>query len=59
MKFMGMPMGMWVLFFGSFQTQLTAVLDYAPEVAGAITKQAKPKYREIIAGLPEFVTVLR
>ena len=54
MKYMGMPMGMWVLFSGSFQTQLTAVLDYAPEVAGAITKQAKPKYREIIAGLPEF-----
>ncbi len=52
MKYMGMPMGMWVLFSGSFQTQLTAVLDYAPEVAGAITKQAKPKYREIIAGLP-------
>ena len=54
MKYMGMPMGMWVLFSGSFQTQLTAVLDYAPEVAGTITKQAKPKYREIIAGLPEF-----
>ena len=54
MKYMGMPMGMWVLFSGSFQTQLTAVLDYAPEVAGAVTKQAKPKYREIIAGLPEF-----
>lgn len=54
MKYMGMPMGMWALFSGSFQTQLTAVLDYAPEVAGAVTKQAKPKYREIIAGLPEF-----
>ena len=24
MKYVGMPMGMWVLFAGSFQTQLTA-----------------------------------
>ncbi len=54
MKYMGMPMGMWALFSGSFQVQLTAVLGYAPEAAKAVTKQAKPKYREIIAGLPEF-----
>ena len=26
MKYAGMPMGMWVLFAGSFQKQLTAVL---------------------------------
>ena len=26
MKYMGMPMGMWALFAGSFQKQLTAVL---------------------------------
>ena len=28
MKYAGMPMGMWVLFAGSFQKQLTAVLGY-------------------------------
>ncbi len=28
MKYAGMPMGMWVLFSGSFQKQLTAVLGY-------------------------------
>ena len=28
MKYTGMPMGMWVLFAGSFQKQLTAVLGY-------------------------------
>ena len=54
MKYMGMPMGMWVLFAGSFQKQLTAVLGYDADAAKAITKKAKPKYRAIIAGLPEF-----
>ena len=28
MKYVGMPFGMWVLFAGSFQKQLTAVLGY-------------------------------
>ena len=28
MKYAGMPFGMWVLFAGSFQKQLTAVLGY-------------------------------
>ena len=28
MKYAGMPFGMWVLFAGSFQKQLTAVLSY-------------------------------
>lgn len=28
MKYMGMPMGMWVLFAGSFKKQLTAVFGY-------------------------------
>ena len=54
MKYMGMPMGMWALFAKSFRTQLTAVLGYTPEEAGRIAERAKPKYREIIAGLPEF-----
>ena len=49
MKYAGMPMGMWVLFSGSFQKQLTAVLGYDAATARAITKKAKPKYREIIS----------
>ena len=49
MKYIGMPMGMWVLFAGSFQKQLTAVLGYDANAAKAITKKAKPKYREIIS----------
>ena len=54
MKYAGMPFGMWVLFSGSFQKQLTAVLGYDAATARAITKKAKPQYRQIIAGLPEF-----
>ena len=54
MKYIGMPMGMWTLFAGSFQKQLTEVLGYDTDTAKAITKKAKPKYREIISGLPKF-----
>ena len=54
MKYIGMPMGMWVLFAGSFQKQLTAVFSYDADAAQAITKKAKPKYKAIIADLPEF-----
>lgn len=54
MKYMGMPLGMWALFFGSFQKQLTATFGYDVQTAKAITKHAKPKYQEIIRELPEF-----
>ena len=54
MKYVGMPMAMWALFAESFQKQLTAVLNYTPETAAEIMKKAKPKYREILAKLPEF-----
>ena len=54
MKYAGMPFGMWALFAGSFQKQLTAVLGYDADAAQAITKKAKPKYKAIIADLPEF-----
>lgn len=54
MKYIGMPMGMWVLFAGSFQKQLTTVLGYDAATAKAITKKAKPQYRQIIRRLPEF-----
>ena len=54
MKYAGMPFGMWVLFAGSFQKQLTAVLGYDAATAKAITKKAKPQYQQIIRRLPEF-----
>ena len=45
---------MWALFAASFEKQLTAVFDYDKETAKIILKRAKPKYREIVADLPEF-----
>ena len=54
MKYAGMPFGMWALFAPSFRNQLTAVFGYGTNTAKAITKKAKPKYREIISELPEF-----
>lgn len=54
MKYAGMPLGMWVLFAGSFQKQLIAVLGCDKATAKQITKISKPKYKEIIAKLPEF-----
>ena len=54
MKYAGMPFGMWMLFAPSFRNQLTAVFGYGTNTAKAITKKAKPKYREIISELPKF-----
>ena len=54
MKYQGMPMGMWALFSGSFRKQLTVVFEYDAYTANTITKKAKPKYKKIIADLPEF-----
>ena len=54
MTYFGMPFGMWTLFAGSFQKQLTAVLGYDTDTAKAIAKKAKPKYKAIIADLPVF-----
>ena len=54
MKYMGMPLGMWALFAGSFRKQLTQVLGYDGETAKRITRDAKPRYREIIGKIPEF-----
>ena len=50
--YFGMPFGMWTMFAGSFQKQLTEVLGYDTDTAKAITKKAKPKYKAIIADLP-------
>lgn len=54
MKYIGMPMGMWALFAGSFRRQLTAVLGYDAAAAKTITRNAKGRYREILRDLPEF-----
>ena len=54
MKYMGMPWGMWTLFAGSFQAQLTDVLGYNEQTAKAITRRAKVKYKETLSRLPEF-----
>ena len=43
-----------MLFAPSFRKQLTAVFGCGTDAAKTITKQAKSKYQEIIAGLPEF-----
>ena len=54
MKYMGMPWGMWLLYRKSFERNLTAVLRLPAADAKAIAQKAKRRYREIIAGLPEF-----
>ena len=54
MKYAGMPWGMWALFARSFQEQLTAVFGYDKDTAKAVMRKAEPKYRKLVAGLPEF-----
>ena len=54
MRYIGMPMGMWVLFGKSFHDHLVSVLGYSQKEADRITAAVKPKYREIIASIPEF-----
>lgn len=53
MKYMGMPMGMWVIFNRSFERNLVEVFGLNPNEAKKLTKKAKPRYKEIIAKLPE------
>ena len=54
MRYAGMPRGMWLLFRPSFRRGLTVDLGLKPTQATPVTRQAKAKYREIIASLPEF-----
>ena len=54
MKYFGMPMGMWTLFAGSFQRKRIDVFGYDAATAKDIAKKAKPRYRQIIAEVPEF-----
>ncbi len=54
MNYRGMPLGMWLLFRRSFREKLVDVLGYSKAAAREIEKKALPKYKEIIAVLPEF-----
>jgi hypothetical protein len=54
MNYRGMPAGMWLLYRRSFQSHLVTVLGLSKAEAAAVAAGARPKYREIIAGLPEF-----
>ena len=54
MKYFGMPLGMWVMFRTSFQKQLTEKFAIPQKQAKQVTKQAKKKYHEILAKVPEF-----
>lgn len=54
MKYFGMPMGMWALYKRSFQQRLVSTLGFREIEAAKIATAAKPKYKEIIAKLPEF-----
>ena len=54
MKYVGMPLGMWLLYRKSFQEHLNSVLGCTPQEAKEITEKAKPRYRAIIERLPDF-----
>ena len=54
MKYMGMPMGMWALFGKSFEKHLIAELCFDADTAKSISIEAKLRYKQIVAGLPEF-----
>ena len=54
MKYTGMPVGMWTLFSKSFEQNLVTVFGLDRYSTGTVKAKAKPKYKEIIAGLPEF-----
>lgn len=54
MKYIGMPLGIWLFFRKSFQRNLTAVFELTPTEAQAVMVESKGKYKEIIRNLPEF-----
>ena len=54
MRYGAMEAGMWLLFGRSFRSRLTDALGVDRRAAGRIAREAKEKYREIIAALPEF-----
>lgn len=54
MKYVGMPMGMWVVFGKSFRKNLMTVFGVDEKTAKQVSAKAKVKYKEIIAKLPDF-----
>ena len=54
MRYAGMPAGMRLLFGRSFRKALVSVLGFDEAEAARIAAAAKPRYREIVARLPEF-----
>ena len=54
MKYVGMPLGMWLLYKKSFSKQLQTVIGLTKEEANEITNKANTTYKEIINKLPEF-----
>ena len=54
MKYIGMPLGIWLFFRKSFQRNLTAVFELTTTEAQAVMVESKGKYKEIIRNLPEF-----
>lgn len=54
MKYAGMPMGMWALFHRSFRERMASVFGTNEAEAKETERKAKQRYKEIIAGLPEF-----
>lgn len=54
MKYAGMPMGMWLLFGGSFRKNLVEVFGMTPDAAEKTASGAKRRYKEIIESMPEF-----
>ena len=47
-------MGMWMLFHRSFESHLTTILGLDAEMAKAVLRRVKPRYRALIAGFPDF-----
>ncbi len=54
MRYAGMPAGMWALFRRSFKRELRDTLGYGAASARSITRAAHARYKQIIAGLPDF-----
>ena len=54
MKYIGMPLGIWLFFKKSFQRNLIAVFELTPTEAQAVMVESKEKYKEIIRNLPKF-----
>ena len=54
MRYVGMPLGMWMLFHRSFRQKMVTVLGFSEGEARETERKAKRRYREIVAGLPTF-----